>query len=248
MCARAALLLGWAVAGIAAKKGVVEVDAFTFDSVVDGSKAVLLKIDKEYPYGEKEDQFKRFAEREEVIEADLLLVEVGVQDYGDDKYNEEVRDRFGVRSDDYPVFKLFPKGKKGTDTPIHFSGEVTADNLAHFVKERSGVWLGLPGTLEVFEKLAARFVSEVSNQDAIIAEAKQMAASVREKDKEAADFYVHVMSKMKGPEAVKSCAECDACTVNSEKRRLAKLMEGKVADDKRKEFEARLNILPSFKQ
>ena len=40
---------------------------------------------------------------------DLLLAQVGVQDYGD-KLNEDLRERFSVKADDFPVFFLFKAG------------------------------------------------------------------------------------------------------------------------------------------
>ena len=37
----------------AAEKGIVELDSWTFDKIVDGSRNVLVKFDKSYSYGEK---------------------------------------------------------------------------------------------------------------------------------------------------------------------------------------------------
>ena len=40
---------------------------------------------------------------------ELLLGQVGVQDYGD-KLNEDLRERFDVKADDFPVHLLYRKG------------------------------------------------------------------------------------------------------------------------------------------
>lgn len=43
-------------------KGCVSLDEFSFDKVVPGFKAVLVKFDVPYPYGEKHDVYSKLAE------------------------------------------------------------------------------------------------------------------------------------------------------------------------------------------
>eukprot|EP01065_Artemidia_motanka_P035728 TRINITY_DN43622_c0_g1_i1.p1 TRINITY_DN43622_c0_g1~~TRINITY_DN43622_c0_g1_i1.p1 ORF type:complete len:259 (+),score=117.61 TRINITY_DN43622_c0_g1_i1:52-777(+) len=238
MRAPAAVLLLAVAAEAGAKRGVVTVDTFTFDKVVDGTRNVLVKFDKEYPYGEKEDEFKEFGRMVAGLKgkADLLVGEVGIQDYGEDKYNEAVRDRFGVAKnvDDLPEFRLFKKGD--VKNPVVFKGQVKADALARFVKTEAGVWIGLPGCLETFDKLAERFLA--GDKQAVLKEAEAALEKVIQPDEQkSAKYYVSVMRKI---------ADKGDAFVKSEVERLETLMDSKITDEKKEQFGQRLNILPSF--
>ena len=48
-------------------------------------------------------------------------------------------ERFGIKSQNYPSFKLFQKGKD----PISFSGEVTEQDLLKFTADQTGFWFGM---------------------------------------------------------------------------------------------------------
>lgn len=59
-------------------------------------------------------------------------------EYGE-KENDELRERFNINKEDFPVYKLF---KQNEDTPIDFKGEIKADELSKFVKTNSRLWIG----------------------------------------------------------------------------------------------------------
>ena len=80
----------------------------------------------------------------------MLLAVVGVQDYGE-KLNDDLRERFKVSTDDFPVFKLFLKNNVVKD----FTGEVTENALKTFLKAEAGFWMGLKGCREDFDKVCA---------------------------------------------------------------------------------------------
>ena len=93
----------------AASLGAINLDEFTFDKIVDGSRDVLVKFDKDYPYGDEEDEFKALCKTVGPLRTSLGIAEVGVQDYGD-RHNEGLRERFGISRDSFPAYRLFKKG------------------------------------------------------------------------------------------------------------------------------------------
>eukprot|EP00047_Mylnosiga_fluctuans_P009537 m.11875 g.11875 ORF g.11875 m.11875 type:complete len:238 (-) comp2673_c0_seq1:58-771(-) len=228
-----ALIVLAAVAGAAATaKGVLPLDSLTFDKIVDGSRTVVVKFDKQYPYGEKEDEFKKYAEA--IAASSVLVAEVGVQDYGD-KLNDDLRERFGVNKEAFPAFRIF---KKGSTTPVAYTGDVKSDALLRFTKDEAGVWLGLQGCIEVFDGIAQRLSSGAITADAALAEAGAALAAAPDAEKKSAEIYVRIIEKIKsvGP-----------TFPAQESARVTKLKEGKVAADKKKLLDLRLNILSSFK-
>merc|ERR1711871_9812 len=110
---------------------------------------VLVKFDKDYAYGEKEDAFKEVCKRLGEGGADVLVGVVGVQEYGD-KLNQDLADKFGAKKEQFPLYKLFLKGSK---TPIDYTGEVKADELVRFLKTQANLYIALPGCLEAFDEM-----------------------------------------------------------------------------------------------
>eukprot|EP00992_Anisonema_acinus_P000125 TRINITY_DN10045_c0_g1_i1.p1 TRINITY_DN10045_c0_g1~~TRINITY_DN10045_c0_g1_i1.p1 ORF type:complete len:240 (+),score=77.15 TRINITY_DN10045_c0_g1_i1:56-775(+) len=229
------VLLGVAATDV---KGVVGIDSVTFDKLVGTPNFhVLVKFDKQYPYGDKEDQFKEFAKRmgELTTIPDVLITQVGVQEYGD-KLNDDLREKFNIKLDDFPVFKLF---KKGSKTPVDYSGEVNADSLTRFLKTELGIYVGLPGCLEEYDKLATGFLSaaESDQKDRRKQAEDAVSKQVGEANIASAKYYISVMTKIgeKGKEFV-----------TTEKARLEKLVASKITDEKKSQMRKKLNILPSF--
>ena len=77
-------------------------------------------------------------------------------DYGD-KDNEDLRERFEVKKEDYPVFKLFKQGQKET---VDFTQSVTSEDLSRFVKLEAGLWLGK--ILTCFSPAVRMFLKSIS--------------------------------------------------------------------------------------
>lgn len=221
----------------ASTKGAIALDILTFDKVIGKHKAVMVKFDKQYAYGEKEDEFKKFAENT-ASQPDLLVAEVGVSEYGE-KENDQLRERFNIKKEDFPVYKLFIQGQK---EPIDFKGEIKSEELTRFAKKEAGLWIGLPGCVEKFDKLAEELVKTAKNDPAKIDEViekaqKELATTTDERQKKSGDLYVKIMKKIK---------EKGLDFIETEIKRVEKLQKEKITSTKKELFKTRLDILTSF--
>lgn len=189
-----------------------------------------------YPYGTKHDEFAKVAEAAHTV-PDLLVGEVGVKDYGE-KENADLAERYKVNKDDFPVVKLFVAG---VSEPYTFSdSEFTADNIKKFIRTKSNVHIGLPGCLEAFDKIAAKF-SQATDPDvkkALLREAEDLWDNITGRaDQKTAEVYVKTMRKSleKGDDFV-----------SNELKRVQSLAKGKISKEKKEEMQQRINILHSF--
>jgi endoplasmic reticulum protein 29 len=195
-----------------------------------------VKFDVAYPYGEKHDEFSKAAESTRGVQ-DLLVAEVNVKDYGD-KDNQDLAEKYEVKAKDFPVLKLF---RKGIDQPETFTGEFKVDDIISFVKTHTGVYIGLPGCIEDFDKIAAEFIKikDTKKREELLTKAKDMVEKGLEtpKSTEYAQIYVKLMEKIieKGDEFVKN-----------EIQRVENIRKTKVSVDKKEGLQKRLNILQAF--
>jgi endoplasmic reticulum protein 29 len=216
-------------------KGSVPLNSGTFDKIIPKFKAVLVKFDKQYPYGDKQDEFKKVSESS-TSQPELLVAEVPVQDWGE-KDNSDLAERFGVKSDDFPEYRLFIQGK---DEPVAFTGdEAKSDDIKKFIVKESGLWLGLPACIQEFDDLVKKFfqTSDSAARQSIIAEAETLKESMKEPSKqESAVVYVKTLQKI---------MENGESFVGTELARVEKLSEGKVSDRKKAQLKDRVSILTS---
>lgn len=228
------LLLLWTKSRvIEACKGCVSLDQLNFDKIVPRFGAVLVKFDVAYPYGDKHEVFSKLAE-ELSASQDLIFAQVGIKDYGD-KENEELAKKYGIKKDDLPAIKLFTKNKQ----VVEFSKDRdwSLDTLRNFLRDNTNIFIGLPGCLEEFDKLAASF-SKHKNSDETIQIAQDLLKNLEnEVDQNSARFYIIVMEKIK---------ENGTEFLESETKRLTKVIEAKISDIKKQELSRRINILRSF--
>jgi len=225
----------------AADWGMVNLDNSTFPRLVDGSRAVFVRFDREYPYGEKHDAWKALASSVAASSADALIANVGISTYGD-KMNQDLAQKHGYKTagkdleyndmDKFPKFKLF---KKGSVDGIDYDGPVTTEDLIRFLKKEGGVHIGLAGTLQDFDEFAAQF--KKGDKPSILAKAEAKLAGLSGEQKVSADQYIKVMKKL--------IEKSDFVDVES--KRLEKIANDKsVSPDKKETFKKRLNVLASF--
>ncbi|XP_054722687.1 endoplasmic reticulum resident protein 29-like, partial [Uloborus diversus] len=210
---------------------------FSFDfQMISKFKASLVKFDITYPYGEKEDEYGKVAESAR-FSPDLLIAEVGVQDYGE-KENSDLADKYNVHKDDFPVLKLFIEEKS---EPFTFTGNFKADEIKNFIKKHSSVRLVLDKCLPQFDELAEKFMASDDKTEwkNILEQSKRLAEDLSdETEKKSADVYVKMMQKI---------IERGIGFIASERERVKNIKEGKITSTKKNEMQGRLNILHSFR-
>ena len=126
-------------------------------------------------FGEKHDEFKKFAESVGATK-NLLLVEILIGP-DEEKENGFLAKKYAVRKEDYPVYKLFANDKTKA---IEYTGDKSEKDLKRFLSEHTSkrelasdiitlvavdLWFGLPGTLEDLDRLAGEFFQAASGKD-----------------------------------------------------------------------------------
>jgi len=217
--------------------GCTPLDGLSFDKIVHKFPASLVKFDVAYPYGDQHDEFAKVS-KDAAEAGDLFIGEVGIKDYAE-KDNQELAERFEVTKDDYPAAILFVKNNEGKVENFRFVGDFKAENLKKFVRQKSGIYLPLPGCIEEFDLLVDKLLkSPKDKQKKVLREAEDLWDKVHgPKMHKRADIYVKIMRKI---------VDTDISFVKKEGERLKKLTGGKITPEKKEEMEERLNILKSF--
>ena len=220
----------------------IALDDYSFEKIVDGSKTVLVKFDVEYPYGDNEDEFKALMDNlRGKGGTDFVVATVGVAEYGE-RENDALRERFGYSKDDFPAYRLFPKGTDGTlgGNGVAYAGDRTRGDLSAWVQEHGGVYIACEGCVKALDDIAGRFHGGDHAQ--LIADAEAHHATLSGADAESGKWYLKIMKKIQGKGAG------GAAWAKDEARRLKKLLGSKITAAKKRTFQLRLNLLPSFKK
>jgi len=170
-------------------------------------------------------------------EPDCVVANVDADHY------KEISKKHGVTG--FPTIKFFSKTNKGGDEK--YEGAREAQDFVNFLNEKCGTSRKLggslsekAGTVETLDELAVKFMSAANNErKALINKAEGVLASLSEKAKKTADYYVKAMNRV---------AEKGEDFLTKEKERLTKMLSGSVAPDKADEFTVKINILSAFKK
>lgn len=195
----------------------------------------MIKFDVAYPYGKKHEEFTKLSAAGRGS-PELLVAEVGVKDYGDME-NTDLAERFEVKKEDFPKVMLFVAGK---EEPLVYEGDFKAEEMKKFIRRNSGIYIGLEGCLETFDRIVDKFMisEDFAAKKQLLRDAEDAWDALKSpSDRKIAETYVKVMRKVleKGRDFVKQ-----------EKTRVEGLMTGRITDEKKEEMQGRLNILKSF--
>lgn len=233
-----------------------EVTQLTYQAVrkvVANFDAVLVKFDESYPSkSELDKQYKQFA-TDLRFTPSVLVAEVKVPYRGDTEKDEDVSEerRFAeklnaAKTESLPVVVLFKRGQ--LDSPITFErkaedgSDFTAKALRDFVRTSvPSVRITLESCIESLDELAAQFTAEkvtAEKRKALLKEAEAKAAKLTtEADKNSGKTYVKIMEKI---------LDRGNLFISSERQRIDNMLGGKMSEQKKKQLQARLNILESF--
>mmetsp|Transcript_40473 Transcript_40473/g.77726 ORF Transcript_40473/g.77726 Transcript_40473/m.77726 type:complete len:241 (+) Transcript_40473:52-774(+) len=211
-------------------QGALKLDNYTFDKMLSVPEHTLLvKFDQSYAYGEKEDEFKVLCKLAYSVPK-FFIGEVPVQEYGD-KENDDLKERFGIKKDDFPVYHLF---NQANPTGLRYTGATKADDIGAWLR-RNKVRMPTVGTIEEMDVLARKFLKD-GFSDEILTAAKTLAEGQYSNDKKA-PMYVKIMQRIK---------EKGEGYIASETERVNKILNGKVTPEKVTEMNDKLKILGVF--
>ena len=233
-------------------KGCTNLDSVTFDKIVDKFTTTLIKFDNYHAFtgGPEYKTFSQVALDLAAID-DLLVAEVQLL-HGGGKDNQDLEQRYGITKEFYsparqrPSLMLFHKDrtKGGALQHYKFSEDESyeVDSIKHFITQKTGIWIGLPGCLREFDLYAKIFLNSENAGDKGKAmgwaEKAVLKLDVASEEKVAAEIYVKLMRKL-----VNAGNEF----ARIELKRVKKLLGGgKQSDNKKRQLEQRVNIIRSF--
>merc|ERR1719353_432118 len=174
----------------ATASGALKLDNYTFDKVLQmPGHSFFVKFDQSYAYGEKEDEFKVLCKISHKVPS-FLIAEVPVQEYGD-KENDDLRERFKLKKDDFPAYLLFNEANKDG---VKYTGAIKADDMGAWLR-RQKIAVPSIGTIAELDEIAKAFLKE-GLADSHIEAAKKVVEESYKEDKKA-QMYLKIMDKIK---------------------------------------------------
>lgn len=217
--------------GTATVLGALKLDNYTFDKVLGiPNTTFLVKFDKSYAYGDGEDEFTELCKLAHPV-PNFFVAEVPVQEWGD-KENDDLREKFTLNKDDFPVFLMFPPSdKKG----VKYSGEVKAEALSAWLRKME-IPIAPFGTIGELDAIARLYLDDGSFPVGQIIAARKLVLEKYPADRKAA-LYVKIMERL---------GERGEGYLRAEETRIRALLEGRLTAEKIGELNDKLKVIAAL--
>lgn len=174
----------------------MELDSSNFDSIVDGSKNVLVAFTAPW-CGHCKNMKAAYEKVARAFEREPEVVVAQMNADADE--NKALASKFGVRS--FPTIKFFPKGS--ADEPIAYESGRTEDQFTEFLnlhgkthRTVAGLLDSTAGLLEEGSAWVSSYLSDIPSRAELFEQAKTYAKSAAKDAKSSADYYVRAMERI----------------------------------------------------
>jgi len=154
--------------------------------------------------------------------------------------HRDLATKYGISG--FPTIKFF--GKSSKDAPEAYESPRDVPSFVNYLNGKAGTKRLANGRLDdtagrvsSLDLLAAKFVADDANREALLKEAEGVAKTLEESQQKSAKIYLKAMS---------SIMTSGKDYVTAESSRLDRMMDGSVSPKKMDEFTVRKNILASF--
>jgi len=210
--------------------GAIKLDETNFGRALDiPGMSYLVKFDKNYAYGPKEEAFKRVSFVSKDV-PNFTMVEVPVYEYGD-YHNADFAESFGYVKAVFPSYRMFVPGDR---EGVNYDGEVETDAILTFIRSHGFRVLSSEGTIAEIDSLIPSFMAAPTEE------------TVTEANRIATEWYSTVT---KGPLYVKIMQKIQdkgASYVKQETDRMNLVLKGQLTPEKEAQMKEKLEVLAIF--
>jgi len=207
------------------EKGIIGLDEYTFDKIIDGSKNVLVEFMNQAweTTPDLETVGREFASSNDIIIAKFI-----------NSANEDFVKRFNFKPEESPSLRFYPKGSTTPENFLVSAKGVKGDDIVELLRIR------LNPNLKELKALAAEFVTEDAKRNELLKKAETLTKSFSGVD---ADYAKQIIKNMQ------KILEKGISYVETEKSRLTKLSQSSSVSEKtRNDFNKKISILNAFTQ
>jgi len=194
-----------------AEKGIIALDEYTFDKIIDGSKNVLVEFMNQAweTTPDLETVGREFATSKDTIIAKFII-----------SANEDFVKRFNFKPEESPSLRFYPKGSTTPENFFEGSAKgLKGDDIVELLRIR------LNPNLKELKALAAQFVTEDAKRNELLKKAETLTKNFSGVD---ADYAKQIIKNMQ------KILEKGISFVETEKSRLTKLTQSSSVSEKNK--------------